>query len=64
MSKKFENGLRKVVRFSLGTIAFLSFFMMIGSIGAIEQDMVELGTGALRCFGWLGLFGVSFWLVN
>ena len=41
MSKKFENRLRKIVRFTLGTIAFLSFFFMIGSVGALEQEAIR-----------------------
>lgn len=64
MTKRFENILRKIVRFTLGTIAFLAFFFMIGTMGAVEMGDLELGTGAVRCFVSLGLFGLSFHLVN
>lgn len=64
MSKRFENGLRKVVRFSLWTVAGLSFLFMLGTMGAVDMGHVELGTGAVRCLVSLGLFGVSFHLVN
>lgn len=64
MSKKFENGLRKVVRFSLVVLAFLSFLFLVGSIGAIEHGHVGLRQGAVQCFGSMALFGVSFWLVG
>lgn len=39
-----------------GVLAFLSFFWLYGTIGAVEQDMLSLGTGtihmvlALACF--------------
>lgn len=64
MSKKFENRLRKIVRFTLGTIACLSFFFMIGSVGALEQDYISLRQGAVQCFGSMAVFGVSFYLVG
>lgn len=31
-----------------GTLAFLSFFFVLGTVGAIEQDMIPLGTGTIR----------------
>lgn len=39
-----------------GVLAFLSFFWLYGTIGAVEQNMLSLGTGtihmvlALTCF--------------
>lgn len=39
-----------------GVLAFFSFFWLYGTIGAVEQDMLSLGTGtihmilALVCF--------------
>ena len=39
-----------------GVLAFLSFFWLYGTIGAVEQNMLSLGTGtihmvlALACF--------------
>ena len=64
MTKKIENILRRIVRFSLWTVAGLSFLFMLGTMGAVDMGHVELGTGAVRCLVSLGLFGVSFWLVN
>ena len=31
-----------------GTLAFLSFFALLGAVGAVEQDMISLGTGTVR----------------
>lgn len=39
-----------------GTLAFLSFFWLLGTVAAVEQDMMALSTGtihmvlALACF--------------
>ena len=41
-----------------GTLAFLSFFYMLGTVGAMEQDNISLGIGAIRAFIGLGCFGV------
>ena len=32
-----------------GVLAFLSFFFVFGTVGAIEQDMIGLGAGVIRC---------------
>lgn len=40
-----------------GTLAFLSFLFMLGTVGAIEQDALDLGVGAIRAFIGLGCFG-------
>lgn len=31
-----------------GTLAFLSFFWLLGTVAAVEQDMMALGTGTLH----------------
>ena len=31
-----------------GTIAFLSFLFLLGTVGSVEQDMIPLGTGVIR----------------
>lgn len=31
-----------------GVLAFLAFFWLYGAIGAVEQDMLSLGTGTLH----------------
>lgn len=64
MTKRFENILRRIVRVTLGTVAFLSFFFMIGSVGALEQGYISLRQGAVQCFGSLAVWAVSFYLVN
>jgi len=64
MTKRFENILRRIVRFGLWTVAGLSFLFMLGTMGAVDMGHVELGTGAVRCLVSLGLFGFSFHLVN
>ena len=38
------DGMKKV----FGTIAFLSFLFLLGTVGSVEQDMIPLGTGVIR----------------
>lgn len=39
-----------------GAIAFLMFFLMIGTVGAVECDTVSLHTGTIRSFVFLALW--------
>jgi hypothetical protein len=41
-----------------GTLAFLSFFWLLGTVAAVEQDMMALGTGTLHMAFTLFLFYV------
>lgn len=41
-----------------GTLAFLSFFWLLGLVGVIEQNMMALGTGTLYMVIALALFYV------
>lgn len=41
-----------------GVIAFVFFFLMLGTVGAIEQDQVALGTGTIRAFVFEALWAV------
>lgn len=41
-----------------GTLAFLSFFWLLGAVSAVEQDMVTLGTGTFHMAVALALFYV------
>ena len=41
-----------------GTLAFLSFFWLLGLVGAIEQNMMALGTETLYMVIALALFYV------
>ena len=41
-----------------GTLAFLSFFWLLGTVAAVEQDMMALGTGTLHMALALFLFYV------
>lgn len=41
-----------------GTLAFLSFFWLLGTVAAVEQDMMALGTGMLHMAFALFLFYV------
>lgn len=47
-----------------GVLAFLSFFFLYGVVGAIEQDMMELGTGMIYCTVALCCFGLFTWLAG
>jgi len=39
-----------------GTLAFLSFFYILGVVGAVEQDTMTLGAGMIRMGIGLGCF--------
>lgn len=41
-----------------GVLAFLAFFWLYGAIGAVEQDMLSLGTGTLHMILALACFYV------
>lgn len=41
--------LTKAVRFACGLGAVLAFLFVFGTVGAMENDAVALGTGAIRC---------------
>lgn len=42
-----------------GTLAFLSFFFLLGTVGAVEQDMISLEAGAIRMAIELFVFDLS-----
>ena len=50
---------RKHFRTLSGTIAFILFFLMYGTVGAIECDAVPLKEGMIRAFVFMAL-GVLF----
>ena len=39
-----------------GVIAFVLFFLMLGAVGAIEQDIVPLFPGMVRVFALMALW--------
>lgn len=39
-----------------GAFAFICFLCTIGTVGAIEQDMIELGAGFIQALIFLSLF--------
>ena len=41
-----------------GTLAFLSFFWLLGTVAAVDQNMMALGTGTLHMAFALFLFYV------
>ena len=41
---------------ALGVIAFVLFFLMLGAVGAVENDTVPLLPGAIRIFALLALW--------
>ena len=46
----------KKIRVVFGTLAFLSFFYLLGVVGAVEQDTMALGTGVIHMAISLGCF--------
>lgn len=47
-----------------GTIAFLSFLFLLGTVGSVEQDMIPLGTGVIRMVVGLAAFWLFTWLAG
>ena len=44
-----------------GVIAFFMFFVLLGTVGAVEQNMVPLAEGTARMFAALGLWVFFTW---
>ena len=38
----------QIMKKVFGVLAFLSFFYLLGVVGAVEQDTMALGTGMVR----------------
>lgn len=47
-----------------GALAFLSFFIILGIVGSIEQDMVSLGVGFIRAIIAMAAFYIFTWLAG
>ncbi len=47
---------RKLFRTLSGSIAFVMFFLIIGTVGAIECDTVPLTEGMIRAFVFMALW--------
>ena len=47
-----------------GILAFMSFMCLLGSAGAVEQDMVTLGTGFVYMVLSLAAFAFFTWLAG
>lgn len=45
-----------------GVIAFFMFFVLLGTVGAVEQNMVPLAEGTARMFAALALWALFTWL--
>lgn len=45
-------------------IAFAMFFLMIGTVGAVECDNLPLGSGMIRAFAFMGLWVLFSWLAG
>lgn len=56
--------IRKIVNAILGTTGFLSFFYMLGIVGGIENDTIDLGIGFVKCLIALVIFALSIELYN
>ena len=54
------DGLKKV----FGTLAFLSFMFLLGTVGSIECDMMPLSNGVLRMAFGLAGFWLFTWLAG
>ena len=39
-------------------LSVLAFLLCLGSVGAVEQDMIDLVPGMIRAFAFLGLFAL------
>lgn len=47
-----------------GVIAFVLFFLMLGAVGAVENDTVPLLPGAIRIFAFLALWALFSYLAG
>lgn len=47
-----------------GTIAFLSFLFLLGTVGSVEHGMIPLGTGVIRIVAGLAAFWLFTWLAG
>jgi len=47
-----------------GAIAFISFFMLLGSVGALENDSITLAQGAVQMLLSGGALGLFSWLAG
>lgn len=47
-----------------GTIAFLSFLFLLGTVGSVEQGMTSLSTGVIRMLVSFGSFVLFAWLAG
>ena len=54
---------RRRIRNAAGLLSLVAFLALLGSVGAVEQDLVTLLPGAIRMFGflliWAGLLAVA-----
>lgn len=46
----------QIMKKAFGVLAFLSFFYLLGVVGAVEQDTMALGAGMVRMGIGLGCF--------
>ena len=47
-----------------GTIAFISFFFLLGSVGAVEQDTISLAQGTAQMALSLGAGALFVWMAG
>lgn len=40
-------------------VCFISFIMLLGTVGALECDAIDFKTGLIRCVIFLIIFGIS-----
>ena len=55
--------MRKIKRI-IGIIGFLSFFMMIGTVGGMETGTMEFSSGVILSVVFVSIFGLSVSLHN
>lgn len=59
MSKRTRN-----IKTILGVVGFISFFYTLGTLGAVETDILSLGTGFIRSLVGISIFGACVMLNN
>lgn len=40
-------------------ICFISFMMLLGTVGTLENDVIDIKTAMIRCTIFLIIFGIS-----
>ena len=61
-AKKVRRIFRKVWRYTFGTVAFLGFVLLIGTVGSSDLDLIPFSQIVKQSLIGLGMFTGGLWL--